>query len=151
MKKKVKEQSSLIDAYKKVRKPTAPPGQVLPDKRAKIKDNEDYEDYKDYEATKSSNLNKNWARATVFVSGHVQGVFFRGAAVEAATEAGLAGWVRNRVDGRLEAVLEGDKDSIQGVIDWFHNGPPAARVESVEVFWDNATHEFIGFEQRHTF
>lgn len=146
VKKNKKTTSSLIDAYKKVRKPAAPPGQVLPDKRAKLEEFNENEEYKEYEEGLGT-----MARANVFVSGRVQGVFFRGAAVDMANAAGLAGWVRNRVDGRLEAVLEGDKDTIRKLIDWFHVGPPAARVEGVEVFWENPTGEFTGFDQKHTF
>lgn len=144
-KKKRKTTSSLIDAYKRVRKPAAPPERIIPDKRDKLKENEGYEDYEEYKES------KNPARANVFASGYVQGVYFRSSAQEKAVAARLTGWVRNRADGRVEAVFEGDKDAIQRVIDWFHKGPPAARVESVEVFWENATGEFTGFEQRHTF
>lgn len=148
-KKDKKEADNFIEAYKKVRKPTAPPSHVLPDKRTRIDEHNENEEYKEYEEIK--NLEKTKRRANVFVSGRVQGVFFRGAAVEKALEAGLTGWVRNRVDGRLEALLEGDQDTVRGIIDWFHTGPPTARVENVEVFWENATGEFTGFDQRHTF
>lgn len=148
---KVSKDNGLIDAYKRVRKPTAPPGQVLPDKRTKLDEYKENEEYEEYEEAKTSGLNENMARANVLISGHVQGVFFRGAAVEKAIAAGLTGWVRNRVDGRVEAVLEGNEEAIRRTIDWLNVGPPAARVENVEVFWETATGEFNGFEPKHTF
>ena len=90
-------------------------------------------------------------RARALVSGRVQGVFFRAAAAETAEQAGLAGFVRNLRDGRVEVVFEGDKETIRRLIDWCHQGPTSARVDSVEVFWEAATGEFIGFSQRPTF
>lgn len=90
-------------------------------------------------------------RARTLVSGRVQGVFFRAAVAETAEEAGLTGFVRNLRDGRVEAVFEGDKETVQRLIDWCHEGPPSARVDSVEVFWEAATGEFTGFSPRPTF
>ena len=90
-------------------------------------------------------------RARALVSGKVQGVFFRAAAAETAEQAGLTGFVRNLRDGRVEVIFEGDKDTVQRLIDWCHEGPPSARVDSVEVFWEPATGEFTGFSARSTF
>lgn len=75
------------------------------------------------------------ARAHVFVSGRVQGVFFRARTGEQARAAGLAGWVRNLDDGRVEAVFEGPRPAVQQLVEWCRVGPPASHVESVEVRW----------------
>lgn len=69
----------------------------------------------------------------LFISGKVQGVFYRATAVEVARKLGLAGWVRNLPDGRVEAVAQGDEEQIEEFIRWCRNGPPAARVEDIEV------------------
>jgi acylphosphatase len=67
------------------------------------------------------------------VTGLVQGVFFRASLAEAAQEAKLSGWVRNMADGSVEALLEGEREAVQGVVEWARRGPPGARVDSVEV------------------
>jgi acylphosphatase len=72
------------------------------------------------------------ARAHVFVSGDVQGVFFRYETREQARARGLAGWVRNLPDGRVEAVFEGSSDAVNAMVDWCREGPPGARVTDVE-------------------
>jgi acylphosphatase len=69
----------------------------------------------------------------VLVSGRVQGVWFRQTTADTARRAGVTGWVRNLTDGRVEAVLEGDPAAVAAVIAWCHEGPPAARVDSVAV------------------
>ncbi|MDI6711664.1 MAG: acylphosphatase [Anaerosomatales bacterium] len=71
-------------------------------------------------------------RVHVWVSGIVQGVFYRASTAEAARSAGLDGWVRNLPDGRVEAVLEGPRDSVERVVAWMRSGPPRAVVESLE-------------------
>jgi acylphosphatase len=68
----------------------------------------------------------------IFVSGRVQGVWFRGWTVGAAAARGLRGWVRNRRDGRVEALLIGPADAVEAVVRDCHTGPPAARVDTVE-------------------
>lgn len=72
-------------------------------------------------------------RAHVFVSGTVQGVFFRQATSEQARGAGVNGWVRNNADGRVEAVFEGSEDAVDSLVRWCHEGPPWAEVERVDV------------------
>ncbi len=67
----------------------------------------------------------------VLVTGRVQGVWYRGWTVEEATRLGLDGWVRNRRDGSVEAVLAGPKDAVDAMIAACHRGPPSARVERV--------------------
>lgn len=65
------------------------------------------------------------------VSGRVQGVGFREALREEAERAGLTGWVRNRADGTVEAVLQGDREGVDAVVAWARRGPAAARVAAV--------------------
>lgn len=72
-------------------------------------------------------------RVHVWVSGIVQGVFYRASTVEQARAAGVAGWVRNLPDGRVEAVLEGRPEAVERVLAWMRVGPPRAVVEGVEV------------------
>jgi acylphosphatase len=72
-------------------------------------------------------------RRHVDVSGRVQGVWFRQACAERARMAGLAGWVRNRRDGQVEAVFEGDEDRVRAMVDWCRQGPERALVTAVEV------------------
>ncbi|MDE2058696.1 MAG: acylphosphatase [candidate division NC10 bacterium] len=76
-----------------------------------------------------------YVRAHVLISGRVQGVCFRAYTVDEAAAAGIAGWVRNTSDGRVEAVFEGDKPAVEALIAWCRHGPPAARVNGVEVVW----------------
>lgn len=77
-------------------------------------------------------------RAHVWVSGRVQGVNFRWRTTEAARSRGLAGWVRNLADGRVEAVFEGDREALEAMVDWCRRGPRLARVDDVEVRWEPA-------------
>jgi acylphosphatase len=72
-------------------------------------------------------------RRRAVISGEVQGVNFRSAAEQEASRAGLSGWVRNRDDGTVEAVLEGESDAVEQVLEWCRSGPSSASVEGVEV------------------
>jgi acylphosphatase len=83
----------------------------------------------------------------VLVSGRVQGVGFRWFARERAQELGLAGWVRNLPDGRLELVLEGSEEPMRMMLAWLAKGPPAAGVTHVEVV-ERASEGSAGFEVR---
>ncbi len=74
-------------------------------------------------------------RAHLWVTGRVQGVFFRAHAAEKALSLGLAGWVRNLPDGRVEAVAEGAPEAVEEFIAWCRQGPPASRVDDVSVEW----------------
>ena len=80
----------------------------------------------------------------MLVSGLVQGVFFRASCARVARAEGVAGWVRNRSDGRVEAVFEGPPDAVQRMIAWCGQGPPQARVTAVEVTEETPTGE-VGF------
>ncbi|WP_247009399.1 acylphosphatase [Halorientalis litorea] len=73
------------------------------------------------------------ARAHVFVSGTVQGVYYRATTRDTARERGVDGWVRNLDDGRVEAVFEGPEPAVEGMVEWCHEGSPQATVEGVEV------------------
>jgi acylphosphatase len=67
------------------------------------------------------------------VRGLVHGVFFRASISEIATEEKVSGWVRNVADGSVEALLEGEDDSVQRVVEWARHGPPTARVDSIQI------------------
>ena len=71
-------------------------------------------------------------RAHVFVSGRVQGVYYRANTRDAARERGVDGWVRNLDDGRVEAVFEGPEADVESMVEWCHTGSPAADVEDVD-------------------
>jgi len=86
-------------------------------------------------------------RAHVFATGRVQGVYYRANTRETANELGLDGWVRNLDDGRVEAVFEGPRESVEAAVEWCHDGSPAARVEAVDVEYGEAE-GVEGFEIR---
>ena len=88
------------------------------------------------------------ARAHVFLSGVVQGVFFRSNTRSQARLRNIAGWVRNLPDGRVEVVMEGEKESVDSLIGFCRQGPPGARVDGVEVEWEKPTHKYSGFDIR---
>lgn len=88
-------------------------------------------------------------RAHLYISGYVQGVFFRSTMKEVADRYGVKGWVRNLPDGRVEAVLEGPEDKVNKVIEWAWRGPPLAEVEDVKVEWEGYRGEFEDFEIRY--
>ena len=72
-------------------------------------------------------------RVHVIVQGDVQGVFFRDTVSRAASERGVAGWVRNNSDGTVEAVFEGPEDAVDALVEICREGPRAAHVGEVEV------------------
>jgi len=84
-------------------------------------------------------------RARVVFEGHVQGVFFRANTQKRARALGLAGWVRNMRDGRVEAVFEGEERSVREAIEWCTTKQPHAKVERRTVEYSEATGEFQGF------
>ena len=86
-------------------------------------------------------------RKRVVVHGRVQGVFFRDSTRRRAEAAGVAGWVANRPDGTVEAVLEGDADAVESLVRWLHDGPRGADVERVEVE-DGEPEGLTGFDVR---
>jgi len=84
-------------------------------------------------------------RAHIYVTGLVQGVGFRWSMWRVAKANGVKGWVRNLPDGRVEAVLEGPRDSVDRVLRWARRGPPSAIVEEVEVRWEEYRGEYDDF------
>ena len=86
-------------------------------------------------------------RKRVLVSGEVQGVYFRDTCRREATRHGVAGWIRNRPDGSVEAVFEGPSDRVDRLVDWARRGPRGARVDHLEVF-DESPVGLTGFTVR---
>jgi acylphosphatase len=84
-------------------------------------------------------------RVHLVVTGRVQGVWYRASARREAERRELSGWVRNREDGAVEAVAEGEAPRLEDFVSWCRRGPPAARVDGVDVEWSEATGEFAGF------
>jgi len=84
-------------------------------------------------------------RVHVFISGRVQGVFFRQATKREADSLGLKGWVRNLPDGKVEAVFEGEEDAVKMLLEFVNQGPPRAKVSKVNVTWEEPTGEFRAF------
>jgi acylphosphatase len=89
---------------------------------------------------------ENKVRAHAIISGRVQGVFFRMETKRAADGFGVFGWVKNQLDGTVEAVFEGDRDRVDAALDWCREGPPGADVADVTVNWEDYTGEFKGFD-----
>jgi acylphosphatase len=89
------------------------------------------------------------SRAHVFISGRVQGVFFRASTREEAIGLGLTGWVRNMSDGRVEAVFEGDEGVVDEMVSWCHRGPPHSKVDNVELRREEYIGEFDDFGVRY--
>ena len=71
-------------------------------------------------------------RRHVWVSGRVQGVWFREGCRRRARALGVGGWVRNLPDGRVEAVFEGARPAVEACVEWCRTGPPGARVDALE-------------------
>jgi acylphosphatase len=89
-------------------------------------------------------------RLRAFVRGDVQGVAFRWFVQREASGLGLRGWVRNRMDGRVEVLAEGDRPALEELTRLLSRGPRMARVESVDSEWGTATGEYPGFRIEHT-
>jgi len=75
-------------------------------------------------------------RAHVFISGRVQGGWFRASTRDKAEELSLSGWVRNLPDGRVEAVFEGDDKAVDEMVEWCHYGPSLARIDTVNIEYE---------------
>ncbi len=86
-------------------------------------------------------------RRRVVAHGRVQGVFFRDTMRRRASERGVAGWVRNRPDGTIEAAFEGPADAVDALVRFAHEGPRGAEVEAVEVSEEDPE-GLAGFEVR---
>jgi len=79
------------------------------------------------------------------IRGRVQGVYFRASTVREARRLGLTGWVKNRNDGAVEIVAEGEEDQVKDLLSWAQRGPSTARVDSVDTRWKSYTGEFASF------
>ena len=91
--------------------------------------------------------NERSIRRRVVVHGFVQGVFFRDTIRRRAAAANVAGWARNTWDGTVEAVFEGERDAVEGLVAFCHDGPRGARVDRVEVV-EEPPEGLRGFEIR---
>jgi acylphosphatase len=85
-------------------------------------------------------------RAHIFVSGLVQGVFFRQKTKQMAESREVGGWVRNLDDGRVEAVFEGEETDVQALVDFCRRGPSGAKVSDVKVAFEKFLGEFKNFK-----
>ena len=88
-------------------------------------------------------------RAHLYISGVVQGVFFRSNTRDKALGLGLQGWVRNLQDGRVEAVVQGENSEVREMIEWCKAGPPSANVDDVDVRWEEYGEDLNSFEVRY--
>ncbi|MEA3329062.1 MAG: acylphosphatase [Candidatus Omnitrophota bacterium] len=84
-------------------------------------------------------------RTHLLISGLVQGVFFRAKTRYQARALGLTGWVRNRWDGKVEAIFEGEKTKVDQIVNWCRRGPAGAVVKNVEVSREDYSGEFDSF------
>jgi len=90
-----------------------------------------------------------YVRAHIIITGIVQGVFFRVETQRAAQRCGVNGWVRNKRDGTVEAVIEGDRRNVASMLDWCREGPSRAVVNQVEVEWEEYTGKMADFRVTH--
>ena len=88
-------------------------------------------------------------RAHVYISGRVQGVFFRARTMERALRLDVRGWISNLPDGRVEAVFEGEEDAVKSIVEFCRHGPRSAVVTGFEVQWEPFTGAFSAFGVRH--
>ena len=85
----------------------------------------------------------------IFVTGRVQGVFFRQATRVVALKNNVTGWVRNLDDGRVEILIEGDDKCVESVIKWCNFGPANSRVDDIQISNENYLGTFKNFEVRY--
>ena len=87
-----------------------------------------------------------YVRLHIFISGKVQGVYFRQNTSYKAQELNIMGWVRNLKDGRVEAILEGERENINKLLDWCNDGPENAIVTNIEIMNETYRNEFSNFQ-----
>ena len=85
----------------------------------------------------------------MFISGRVQGVFFRSETKREAARHSVSGWVRNLPDDRVEALFEGEQENVKKLLEFCKRGPPGAEVTRIDVRWETYSGEFRGFEIRY--
>jgi len=91
-------------------------------------------------------MNNQKVRVHVFISGRVQGVFFRSQTRREAKKIGITGWIKNLADGRVEAVFEGEEKQIKTMIEWARKGPLFAKVNGIEFEYEEPSEELSDFE-----
>lgn len=89
---------------------------------------------------------KKKVRAHVIIKGRVQAVFFRMNTARAAHRFGVCGWVKNRWDGNVEAVFEGDEDKVKAILEWCNTGDAPAKISSVDLEWEVFEGEYNTFD-----
>lgn len=87
-------------------------------------------------------------RLHAVVHGRVQGVGFRDSTQQEAVDLQLKGWVRNQSDGTVQVVAEGEREQLDSLVEYLRRGPSVARVDSLDLDWQEATGEFSRFEIR---
>ena len=90
------------------------------------------------------------AQVHLRITGRVQGVGFRESMREVAQALQVQGWVRNRIDGSVEAMVQGAREDVERLLEWSHNGPPGASVRFVDVQVAPTEELFTAFEHRAT-
>lgn len=93
-------------------------------------------------------ISRTSERVRLVIRGRVQGVSYRAHAAEQATAQNLCGWVRNLRGGEVELVAEGPREGLESLITWCRKGPPAARVDAVDIEFSAANREFSDFRIR---
>ena len=88
----------------------------------------------------------SYQRIRIFVTGRVQGVFFRQTLKIMAKKNDVLGWVKNLKDGRVESVIEGDAENVSIIVEWINGGPANAIVEDVEIHNEKFVGEFSKFD-----
>ncbi|NIP40606.1 MAG: acylphosphatase [Candidatus Aenigmarchaeota archaeon] len=88
------------------------------------------------------------ARVHLLISGEVQGVFFRASTRDKAVDLGLKGWIRNLMDGKVECIVEGEKERIEQLIEFCKQGPEGSKVDNIEINWEKPKDEFGSFDIR---
>jgi acylphosphatase len=90
-----------------------------------------------------------YKRLHIFVTGRVQGVFFRQATRVIAIENNVTGWIKNLNDGRVEILIEGEEKSMDSVVEWCSLGPANSRVDDIQIFEEKFVDEYENFEVRY--
>jgi len=85
-------------------------------------------------------------RVHIFISGKVQGVYFRQNTAHKAQELNIVGWIRNLRDGRVEAVFEGERVNMDKLLNWCNNGPKNAVVEDIQIIDEEFRNEYSNFQ-----
>jgi len=85
-------------------------------------------------------------RVVLKISGRVQGVFYRINTKEKATKLNIGGYIKNKLDGTVNIIAEGEKNNLKELVKWCYQGSPSAKVENVDEKWEKYTGGFNNFE-----